>query len=295
MVNKPDFSYLAVRRQLNGMAACAPFEIGIRDAANGRMMSRTWSREEIFTAFPWLKLQNLKGADIYIRAAHEGTGLVLVDDVTLASIERMKSDGLSPAVLVETSQANYQVWIMLTTDTLATPLATACAKALAKRYQGDPASADWHHYGRLAGFTNQKPVRVTDTGHHPWVLCHEANGKTAVRGAEFVHAVEQAAIKKTIKPIRQTQPPPHSSSDNVRAEFTRQWRVLTARYGSEFDSSRADFMICRSLLQKFSRDEVADALRNSSDMLFDRKVGHVDDYITRTVAAAEAAFPEDDE
>ncbi|WP_223932390.1 DNA-primase RepB domain-containing protein, partial [Aeromonas caviae] len=37
-------------------------------------------------------------------------------------------------------------------------------------YDADPASADSHHYGRLAGFTNQKPKHTTKTGYQPWGL-----------------------------------------------------------------------------------------------------------------------------
>ncbi|WP_223940025.1 DNA-primase RepB domain-containing protein, partial [Aeromonas caviae] len=32
---------------------------------------------------------------------------------------------------------------------------------MAREYDADPASADSHHYGRLAGFTNQKPKHTT--------------------------------------------------------------------------------------------------------------------------------------
>ncbi|WP_373870935.1 DNA-primase RepB domain-containing protein, partial [Aeromonas caviae] len=39
--------------------------------------------------------------------------------------------------------------------------AGAFARRLAREYDADPASADSHHYGRLAGFTNQKPKHTT--------------------------------------------------------------------------------------------------------------------------------------
>jgi hypothetical protein len=43
------------------------------------------------------------------------------------------------------------------------------ARQLACRYGGDPASADWCHLGRLAGFTNQKPARRDLRGYPSWV------------------------------------------------------------------------------------------------------------------------------
>jgi RepB DNA-primase from phage plasmid len=38
-------------------------------------------------------------------------------------------------------------------------MSTRAAKALVERFGVDPSSADWRHFGRLAGFTNSKRVR----------------------------------------------------------------------------------------------------------------------------------------
>jgi hypothetical protein len=55
-------------------------------------------------------------------------------------------------------------------------LSTRAAKELARRFGGDPSSADWRHFGRLAGFTNQKPKRRLQTGLPPFVACMNARG-----------------------------------------------------------------------------------------------------------------------
>jgi hypothetical protein len=54
-------------------------------------------------------------------------------------------------------------------------LATAVSKQLARTYGGDLASTDGCHWGRLAGFTNQKLQRRTATGYAPWVKIVEAH------------------------------------------------------------------------------------------------------------------------
>lgn len=290
ILKKLDYSYLAVRRQLDGMV-CKPFEVGIRAVGSGKMMSRVWPRDKILEAIPWLKLQNLKDADIYVRAAHEGSGLVLVDDVTLDAVERMKGEGLAPAMLVETSPMNYQVWIRLA-ETLTPQISTACAKALARRYKGDLASADWRHYGRLAGFTNRKPAYTSENNDQPWVLCHEANSHVAQRGAEFVQACTaklEAAKKKSVdtshRPLKQK-----AVGIDPRTEFIRQWHELAARYGTKMDSSRADFMICRNMIVAgFDDSDIVAAMLASSPALSERKTGHEADYINRTINAARQA------
>ncbi|MCL2876526.1 MAG: RepB family DNA primase [Betaproteobacteria bacterium] len=292
-MQKPDLTYLAARRQLNAMQ-CGLFEVGIRDGKTERMMSRAWNRNKILSSIAWLKQVNASGMDVYVRAALEGSGLVLLDDLVLDTVERMKRDGFAPAALVETSPANYQAWVRLSENNdLPAPLMTACAKALARQYEGDPASADWHHYGRLAGFTNRKPVHVTADGRHPWVLCHEANGQIAAHGAKLLCEMQNFLLAEEAKPKPAPVIRPRLGNMDAQAEFTRQWKALIVRYGENIDSkhglneSRADFVICRNLLQDgYTPDEVAAALAAASPNLSTRKKGHEQDYIDRTLLKA---------
>ena len=107
---KPDRSYLAARRQLDAMGVDS-FEVGIRDQA-GRMLTRTWSKAETLQAMPWLKRENAKGADVYVRPAGEANaGLVLVDDLNRGQLARMQAAGMTPASVTETSPDNFQAWV----------------------------------------------------------------------------------------------------------------------------------------------------------------------------------------
>jgi len=58
-------------------------------------------------------------------------------------------------VVIETSPSNFQAWLCHG-QILPKQVSTIAARLLASRFGGDPASADWRHYGRLAGFTNRK-------------------------------------------------------------------------------------------------------------------------------------------
>ena len=74
-------------------------------------------------------------------------------------------------------------------------------KLLAAAYGGDPASTDWRHLGRLAGFTNQKPARRTSGGHAPLGQARQranrrgaASRSPAARGARHGVAASSAHL-----------------------------------------------------------------------------------------------------
>lgn len=286
-----DRTYLAVRRQLEAMN-CAAFDVGIRDL-DGRMMTRTWSSDEVLKSVPWLKRENAKGADIYVRPAGvENQGLVLVDDLTKGQLDRMKAEGYIPAAVVETSPLNHQAWVRLADKPLSPDVATLASRHLAERYKADLNSADWRHFGRLAGFTNRKPEHTTGHGRNPWVLCHEASGKLAERGPELAWAAQQRIFERDARAERQTRleaarnAPERVYGRDPTLEYQRQLKRLEARYGADMDVSRADFMISKDMArQGYSAEQLERALTKASPELPTRKLGHEADYVQRTVRA----------
>src|SRR2546426_8009213 len=145
----------AVERQVRAMGADM-FEIGLfkppKDAASSyaEMLPRVWSVDVLIKSVPWLKFQNTEGRHIYIRPKGEHA-LSLVDDLTAEALNRMKAAGFTPAIVVETSPGNFQVWLNHG-RILPRTVSSATARALAEQFGGDRGSADWRHYGRLAGF-----------------------------------------------------------------------------------------------------------------------------------------------
>lgn len=100
-----DKTLQATRRQLKAMG-CAMYQIGIRNARDGKMMHREWAGDEVEKNVSWLKRMNAQGNDIYIRPGTLETNLVLVDDVDGVTIEQMEEDGCKPALVTETSPKN---------------------------------------------------------------------------------------------------------------------------------------------------------------------------------------------
>ena len=104
-----------VTRQAEAMGV-EVFEVGLyKPAVEGgpnepEMLPRTWDKATLLKSVGWLKHQNSQGRNIYIRPKGEHH-LSLVDDLTGTAIQRMKSEGFQPAVVVETSPGNFQAWL----------------------------------------------------------------------------------------------------------------------------------------------------------------------------------------
>ena len=293
---KADLTYRAVTRQLQGMRADS-YEIGVLDPIKDHMLQRTFPAPQVVKSLSWLKSMNSQGRHVYIRPKGS-QGLVLVDDLTQGALDTMKADDFAPAVIVETSPLNFQAWVRLSETPLDEKLATACARLLAQRYEGDPASADWRHYGRLAGFTNRKPAYVGARGRYPFVKLHVYNGKRALQASQLLceaqnalsagqqpgllHHPSQGKISASQIPFRS------AASRNALSDpigfYQRQLKTLQARYGHKYDESRGDWMIAVSMAKNgFPRAAIEEALEQVSPDLTERKGNHTDYYIAHTL------------
>ena len=178
-----------VRLQLRAMG-CDHFDIGIKRDAGEMVLREGQGAIEIEKTIKWLRHENAKGAHIYVRPEGVHT-LSLVDDLSPEAIERMKAEGFEPAVIVETSANNFQAWLNHG-QVLDASASTRAAKQLAERFGGDPSSADWRHFGRLAGFTNPKPERQLPSGLRPFARLRSATGRIYSNAAEFVGGIRSS-------------------------------------------------------------------------------------------------------
>jgi len=278
----PDRTQEAVRQQLEAMGA-GLFEVGVFDSASERMILRAWDKETAIKSIPWLRFENLKGRNIYIRPAGIHS-LSLVDDLTADALHTMRRQGFTPALVVETSPRNFQAWLQHG-RTLDKPLSTAVAKALATQFHGDHGSADWRHFGRLAGFTNRKEKYRLANGHFPYVRLIEATGAAYERASTFVQEIEdrlKREVEETEAGLRLFQ------LKSRRTESAATKPIEHFRNDSKYAGaqSRSDMAYAvYALDHAVSEDEVQDAIA-SQDLSFKGSPLRQADYVNRIIEKA---------
>jgi hypothetical protein len=199
METLPDSRIIAARvamGQLEAMGSPA-FDIGVKRSDGTMLLREGWGAKQVLKSLLWLRRENLNRGHIYIRPAGPH-GLSLIDDLTAEAIARMKAEDFAPAAVIETSPGNFQAWLRHG-EVLAEAASTRSAKRLAERFGGDPGSADWRHFGRLAGFTNPKPSRRLASGLQPFARLVEAPGQVYRQAARFITEVK-AVMAKEAKP-----------------------------------------------------------------------------------------------
>ena len=292
----------AVRKQLAAM----PNELYLVRLIH-HATRRAYPGERLWTAtqlgspatIRFLRVRNREGCDVYVQpyAGDQNAGYILVDldQAQPTIIATMRTHGLAPCVVIQTSPGHLQAWIRLSASPLEPALATGAGKLLALAYGSDCASTDWRHLGRLAGFTNQKPARRTAAGYAPWVKVIGAKLGLAPRA----EALLQSATA-LVSPDRAQDSGPHSTFQDsapthilasLATEIYRacmdRWRIRQ-RFPQP-DWSIVDLWVARHLLsQGWARCEVQEILRLASPD-FPRHHGDPHDYLRRTVTRA--VFP----
>jgi DNA primase RepB-like protein len=266
---------------------------------------RLWSAGQLRSAptIRFLRARNREGCDIYLYpyAGEQNAGYILVDlDAAQPKVlETMRTGGHAPCVVVQTSPGHLQAWVCLSTSPLEPAVANAAGKWLAHTYGGDPASSDWRHLGRLAGFTNQKPARRAANGRAPWVRLRYARAGLAP------HADSLLQLARTTAPLRPRAPRADAAVTPAEADQARfpnaataqasaiyrgcmqRWRI-TERF-SPPDWSIVDLWVARHLLLQGMPETGVETILRLASPHFPRRHPHPEDYLRRTLTRA--AFP----
>lgn len=258
------------------------FEIGLFDPNSRRqMLPRVWDRNTLLRSISWLRLKNGRGRNIYIRPSGEHR-VTLIDDIGWRTVGRLKEEGFEPAVTVETSPGNFQAWLDHG-EVLPRELSTFVARILARRFLGDPASADWRHYGRLAGFTNRKEKYRKENGLYPFVLLHEASGRTYPQASEFLSEVkemfEEAEKKKQILINHGVRVGRTESSLKTIEDFRR--RSVYCGDHTRSDLAYAIYALAHGVPERIVREQLA-----SRDLNHKGNQKRQREYLDRTVLKA---------
>ena len=292
-------TWQAIRRQLAAMPNDL-YLVRLIHHLTGRPFpgERLWTAAQLVAAstIRFLRARNGEGCDVYIHpyAGEQNAGYILVDldraDPTVMDL--MRANGHDPCVVVQTSPGHLQAWIRLSSSPLEPVLATAAGRHLARLYGGDGASTDWRHLGRLAGFTNQKPVRRTPDRYAPWVRLVHARARLAPRGDSLLESVRQS-IQPPTSPLpidwTTTDPDPASAAEaaTIYRSCMQRWHIRE-RFPQP-DWNIVDLWVARHLLSQGRPAVQIQAILRLASPHFPRRHGDPDDYLRRTVARA--AFP----
>jgi hypothetical protein len=275
-----------VRKQIEAMKS-GVFELGLfrlgsaPDGLDAEMLPRAWDSETLLRSIAWLRFENTRGRNIHIRPQGEHH-LSLVDDLSRSSIDRMKAEGFQPATIVETSPQNFQAWLNHG-ERLTREVGTAVARALASRFESDTKAADWRHFGRLAGFTNQKEKYRQPNGLFPFVRLIESTGEVYSEAGKFVANVrEQCEREQNARSARDAAFAllPMSRGTDRSIESFRQ----NPTYGG--DGTRVDLAYALYALSRGASPEHVGAAIRSRDLSHKGSERRQEDYVERTIRKA---------
>lgn len=296
-------SLQAIRRQLAAM----PYElylVRLIDHATKRPFpgERLWTSAQLSQepTVRFLRIRNREGCDIYIQpyADNLNAGYILLDldEAVPAVLEHMCTNGHEPCVIVQTSPGHLQAWIRVTATPLQPAIATTIGQHLARAYGGDLASTDWRHMGRLAGFTNQKPLRRQHNGYAPWVRLLYAQLGCATDTASLVETAErQITCPRNTVPATASLCGPltldlvaASSTPAAAGEIYRTWlnRLRIPQRFPHPDWSIADKWIAKELLRRGTSVAAIAGLLAAGSPGFPRCHADPQDYLHRTIARA---------
>jgi RepB DNA-primase from phage plasmid len=270
MEPRPDSRVVAARVAMDQLEALGvgSFDIGVKRVDGTMILREGWGAKQVLKSLLWLRRENLNRGHIYVRPA--GThGLSLVDDLKAGALARMKAEGFAPAAVVETSPGNLQAWLKHG-EPLDEAASTRAAKLLAERYGGDLGSADWRHFGRLAGFTNPKPNRRLESGLQPFARLLEASGQVYRQAPVFIVEVRASLAGEVatvsggaedgvgqgapelppLRPLAEFHGDPCYGGDLHRADMA--WARHAASMGLSASEIRAAIMEARDLAKKGS-------------------------------------------
>ena len=225
---------------------------------------------------PRLRAKNASGCSIFVRpASSKEPYYLLLDDLTP---QQLKAHQHKPGRLtIETSPANYQVWIHF-----GTALNNPTKAALIRLCGADTAAAPRGRYGRCPGFLNKKASRTSPSerwaeGRQHWVqLTSCTPGLASLPENLIVHAEEATA----------SQPAIALEAAPMEALIIAQSYYRRAAAKGVTNLSSVDFALIAALFshKRFTSGQIAACIAQTSPCIAERK-RNPNDYAARSVQA----------
>lgn len=307
---KQDAITLSVRRQLAAFTNAGAHRFKVQCVPDAALCGKprlkgsgvlhpwkpwAWTSDKILKDLNMLKLCNLEGFNIFIAPLPVSEGryapLAFVDDILPDALAQMKADGVTPAVLIESSNSKFQGWVRVAADHLTASEIMSIQRTLVNRYGLDAGAIGAEQNGRLAGFRNMKQKYLHEYRFAKLIAANNVSvNRDLISTPEAAsEAVETADL--TSKPLERSSNSPTSGKlhrTETASNIDQFWmRKIGAK--SKPSISEEEFSACLACLRKgFSVEEVEDVLFRLGENLIERKRSEAGawDYVRRTVGKA---------
>lgn len=237
-----------------------------------------------------------RGENIYYTPLSATHHFILIDDMNKASWDRLRHDGFTPAVVLESSPGNYQA--ILKVPKLGTAydrdMANALAASLNRKF-GDPKLSGAIHPHRAPGYQNRKSKYQRADGSYPTVGLLASNGgecgRTLALCRQLASELDRSAARPSTPP-NEIPTPRGELSVSARGALEacrRHHADVLKRHGdAKVDLSRVDAMVAvRLRVTGHAEQDIHAALRELAPTAREQPHGrNWDDYAKRTAAYA---------
>lgn len=138
----------------------------------------------------FLKYRNaMRQADVYIRPARgQDWSYCFLDDLAIESVKLIQKKYTSCSIHTS-NEGGYQIWIE-TNRTLSEDERLIVNRHLVNQFNGDPGSVSGEHWGRIAGFTNQKRGGNEWVNHHSTVIVNALDADQILNDFEHISSIK---------------------------------------------------------------------------------------------------------
>lgn len=214
---------------------------------------------------------NAKGFDLNITPNHVGFHFGVIDDISLENLGKLKAEGYSPCLVMETSKGNFQA--ILKVEDRAFPnkkLEEQATNQFIRELNlkhGDPKFSGMRHAFRVPGFRNKKPERDGFM-----VRIHEA-----IQAIDHFARQKIDALKSLIQVEQRLAPvsiPAQVKTGDPAHVYRRTWEKVEQEVRMKkqtFNASAVDFQVAKRMLQAgWTGEQVIQGAWEASPDLEDR-------------------------
>lgn len=194
------------------------------------------------------------GRNIYYTPTSEKKHHILIDDLDGLALADLIAQGYKPAVIIESSPANYQA--IITIPKLGTEFDRQIGNRIVAKLNkefGDPKLSGEIHAHRAPGFDNKKIKHRREDGSYPDVNLIEAKGGECDKTQQLALVIKEELEKlnegKSINLDFVVNAPETVDTEKAyKIHFKDVLRLQRKRFNTEkIDVSRVDYMVCMRL------------------------------------------------